>query len=214
MRSRIAIGALAAASLALAAGAAQADVRTIDANGNPFTGGLGFDPSNTKVAVGDKVVWVNTDATVPHTATEDHGLWDETGTYGPPGNMGFGPAERRSRLFEAGTQHYYCKVHPTQMRAVIRVPVKASVRTLPNGKRRIAMRWAPAKPAADHVFDVQLKRGKTGTWRKFRAGTSDPSGGKTTGSGDKVRWSIRARLRSKSDKSRATDWSPIVHVRA
>lgn len=212
MRSS-AVGVLAVASLALAAGPAQADQRTIEANGNPFTGGLGYDPADTRVAVGDVVVWVNTDATVPHTATEDHGLWDETGTYGPPGNMGFGPAEQRQRRFEAGTQRYFCKVHPTQMRAVIRVPVRASVKKLSSGERRIEMRWAPSKPAAGHVFDVQLKRAK-GSWRSFRSGTKEPSGGRKTSGGDKVRWSIRARLRSATDKSKATDWSPVEHVRA
>src|SRR4051812_4569257 len=212
VRSRFTAGLVAAASLALVAGPAHADQRTIEANGNPFTGGLGYDPADTRVAVGDVVTWVNTDATVPHTATEDHGLWDMTGTYGPPGNMGFGPAEQRKRRFEAGTQHYYCKVHPTQMRAVIRVPVKASVAKLPSGKRRIVMRWAAKKPAAGRVFDVQLKR-DTGPWRSFRSGTTDQNGGRKT-SGDKVKWTIRARLRSASDKSRATGWSPVVHVKA
>jgi plastocyanin len=212
VRSRFAAGLVAVASMALAVGPAHAEQRIIDANGNPFTGGLGFDPSDTRVAVGDVVTWVNTDATVPHTATENHGLWDMTGTYGPPGNMGFGPAERRKRRFEAGTQRYYCKVHPTQMRAVIRVPVTASVVKLSNGKRRIAMRWAAKKPAAGHVFDVQLKRGK-GPWRKFRDGTTEQTGGRKT-SGDKVKWTIRARLRSASDKSLATGWSPTVHVKA
>jgi plastocyanin len=213
VRSRFIAGVLASASLALVAvPLAQAEDRTVEAKGNPVEGGLAFDPSTVHVTVGDTVTWVNVDATVPHTATEDHGLWDLTGTYGVPGNYGFGPAEQRDRVFEAGTQHYYCKVHPTQMHGVVRVPVRASVKTLPDGKRRIAMRWAPDKPAKGQAFDVQLKR-TGGPWRKFRAGTRDPAGGRKT-SGDKVRWSIRGRLRSASDPSKATDWSPVVHVRA
>jgi plastocyanin len=214
VRSRFAAGVVAGAALALAPGSASARTQDVDAAGDPFTPGtLAFKPSSVRVAVGDFVKWTNTDDVVPHTATEDHGLWDLTGTYGIPGNYGFGPGESRQRKFEAGTQHYYCKVHPTQMRGVVRVPVRASVKKLPDGKRRIAMRWAPAKPAAGQVFDVQLKRGVAGKWRKFRQGTRDPAGGRKT-SGDKIKWSIRARLRSASDKSKATGWSPVATVKA
>lgn len=211
VRSKLVVAGAAAASLALPA-AAGAVTKDVKAEGNPFTGGLGFDPPKVRVGVGDVVRWTNTDSTVPHTATEDHGLWDLTGTYGIPGNYGFGPGESRQRAFEAGTQHYYCKVHPTQMRGVVRVPVRAVVRKLPDGGRRIVMRWAPAKPAGGHVFDVQLKRAD-GTWRNFRKGTTNPAGGRKT-HGQKVQWSIRARLRDAKDASKATGWSPVVTVKA
>src|SRR3954454_11044094 len=118
----IAIGVL--LTVAPAATAAPPAV-TIKAEGNAFTGGLQFDPATVTVRVGDTVQWMNTDAVVPHTATEDHGLWDLDGTYGatPFNPPGFGPGETRSRVFEAGTQHYYCRVHPAQMHGVIAVPV-------------------------------------------------------------------------------------------
>ena len=213
MRMRFVTVLLAGALLALSAGPAQGEDRTVEADGNPFSGGLQFDPPKVKVNVGDRVTWTNTDPTVPHTATEDHGLWDLTGTYGVPGNYGFGPGEQRSRTFEAGTQHYFCKVHPADMRGVVRVPVKASVKSLPYGKRRIAIRWASKAPVAGQVYDVQLKRAGESTWRKFRTGTRKQAGGRKTG-GTKVTWSIRARLRKANDASQATGWSPVVKVQA
>ena len=71
---------------------------------------------------------------VPHTATEDHGLWDLAGTYGqtPANPAGFAPGTTVERPFEAGTHHYYCRVHPQQMKGVVAVPVKlASARYRP-----------------------------------------------------------------------------------
>ena len=211
MRSKLAVGVVAGAVLALAAGPAQGEDRTVEADGNPFMGGLRFDPPRVNVKVGDKVTWTNTDPTVPHTATENHGLWDLTGTYGAPGNYGFGPGEQRSRRFEAGTQRYYCKVHPAQMRGVVRVPVKTSVKNMLYGGRQLTVRWARSKSTGDRVFDVQIKRDGGAPWRKFRTGTHEAMGTRSN-SGPKTGYSLRARLRSKSQPSRATDWSPVVHV--
>ena len=211
MRSKLGIGVVAGAVLALAAGPAQGEDRTVEADGNPFQGGLQFDPPKVKVNVGDKVTWVNTDPSVPHTATEDHALWDLTGTYGVPGNYGFGPGEERSRRFEAGTQHYYCKVHPEQMRGVVRVPVRTKIENQLYGSRRLTIRWARSPSTGDRVFDVQIKLDGGAPWRKFRTGTHEAMGTRSN-SGPKTGYSLRARLRSKSQPSRATDWSPVVHV--
>src|SRR5205823_1301278 len=81
----------------------------VDANGNAFTGGLSFTPDHVTARIGQVVEWTNTDFLVPHTATEDHGLWDLGGTYGqtPANPSGFGPGMSVSRPFEAGTEHYY-----------------------------------------------------------------------------------------------------------
>src|SRR3954463_9732493 len=75
-------------------GQPAADVK---AEGNPFSGGLAFDPPNVAVKVGEIVRWTNTDQAVPHTATENHGLWDLAGTYGNEAiaPTGFGPGESR-----------------------------------------------------------------------------------------------------------------------
>jgi plastocyanin len=122
MRRAIA-GILAGAALAVPA-LADAATTEVGANGNVFTGGLSFTPARLTLSVGDTVRWRNTDNVVPHTATEDHGLWDLTGTYGatPANPAGFGPGETRERVFEAGTQAYYCRVHPTQ------IPVRTGTR--------------------------------------------------------------------------------------
>src|SRR3954470_8312802 len=194
MRRAIA-GIIAGAALAAPASAAAATTE-VGANGNVFTGGLSFTPARLTLSVGDTVRWRNTDNVVPHTATEDHGLWDLTGTYGatPANPAGFGPGETRERVFEAGTQAYYCRVHPTQMRGTIAVPptlavqrvrvrVKRKRRRAPAaGRKRRRARtklityvvavWAPGSPAAGLAFDVQRAR-PGGGWIPLATGTRD-----------------------------------------
>jgi plastocyanin len=215
VRSRLLILALVGAVLALpvAASGDKKPAAEVNAEGNVFTpGSLKFDPAKVSVNVGQIVRWTNTDTVVPHTATEDHGLWNLTGTYGetPANPPGFGPGESRQRTFEAGTQHYYCKVHPTQMRAVVAVPVTLAVHGLADG-RRVAMRWAPTAPGPDRAFDVQVKRG-AGSWKIFRTGTRKALG-KFKRNGPKILISVRARLRKASDAAAHTDWSPVATIK-
>src|SRR4051812_35820900 len=128
------------AVVALAApAAAHASTTEVGANGNVFTGGLSFTPAKLTPAGGDTLRWRNTDNVVPHTATQDHGLWDLTGDYGstPANPPGFGPGETRERVFEAGTHSYFCRVHPTQMRGTISVaPTLAIQRVRVRVKRK------------------------------------------------------------------------------
>jgi plastocyanin len=201
---------------------ASASAQTqVDAEGNAFTGGLRFDPPDVAVAVGGVVRWTNTDALVPHTATEDHGLWDLTGTYGqtPANPPGFGPGESRERAFEAGTHRYFCRVHPAQMRGTVAVPVRLEaasrvVETKPSGKRRkrrrVRVTWAPAPPAEGLGFDVEIRRGDA-DWRPWRSGKRAASGTFRTQAG-KAPWSVRARLRRIDDASMATDFSPVATI--
>lgn len=214
-------------------------VVTVKAEGNVFTGGLQFDPASVTVHVGDDVRWVNTDNLVPHTATEDHGLWDLTGTYGatPANPPGFGPGETRDRVFEAGTAHYYCKVHPQQMHGVVAVPVSlspvavtaAAAKTrhhLRHNRRHrhrtantippppamstaVEARWASGPPATGEVFDVQRQL-NGGAWQPWRTGTTAPSSTFTAQPGET--WGVRARLRKANDANAATDWSPVVSI--
>ncbi|MGH2950964.1 MAG: cupredoxin domain-containing protein [Solirubrobacterales bacterium] len=192
-----------AATAALALGApASAATHDVGANGNAFTGGLSFTPAEVAGTVGDVVIWTNTDFLVPHTATEDHGLWDLSGTYGatPINPPGFGPGETRERAFEAGTFNYFCEVHPVDMRGVVRVPATVE-RIRRGGKARLRVIWAPAAPAEGQVFDVE--RRKRGEWKTVRDGTAKP---KATFPGK--RGAFRARLRDADDPSAASDWSP------
>jgi plastocyanin len=208
MRRGFAVLAVVLALPAVAGGESQVPAVEVEAAGNPFTGGLAFKPPSVKAVPGQQVRWTNTDDSVPHTATENHQLWDLTGTYGLPGNYGFGPGESRQRRFEAGTHRYFCKVHPEAMKGVVAVPVALSVR---KARRKIVAFWAAGAPKAGQVYDVQIKRGK-GKWKSFRSGTRENMGRKQV-EGKESTWRFRARLRKANDRSAATGWSPVAKVK-
>jgi plastocyanin len=235
MHRRLAgVASLVIGALALSAGPASAATKDVKAAGNPFTGGLAFDPADIGVGVGDIVRWTNTDAVVPHTATEDHGLWDLAGDYGAdPFPRGFGPGETRERAFEAGTQRYYCKVHPEQMRGVVRVPVQLKLqqkkvkvklkrRSRKARKRRrrrryrirtvytVVARWA-ASVQPGLVIDVQYRRAGR-DWKTLRQGSGETGAAFRGGTKRRATWEVRARLRQANSSSRHTDWSPVASV--
>jgi plastocyanin len=217
------------ASAPAGAQTAQQPAASINAEGNVFTGGLQFNPATAAVKVGDTVRWTNTDALVPHTATEDHGLWNLTGTYGqtPANPPGFGPGETRERRFAAGTWTYFCEVHPVQMHGTISVPVELSVRAGGGRKHhkkkhrsataakrhrkrgkafKILAVWAAEALPRGQVFDVQARRGP-GDWRTVMDGTTDlqgifPAGPRGTS------WTYRARVRADDNRNRASGYSP------
>ena len=211
---------MAAAALCAVPAHAQSPAASVNAEGNAFTGGLRFDPDEVAVGVGQVVRWTNTDELVPHTATEDHGLWDLTGTYGqtPANPPGFGPGETRERPFEAGSHRYYCRVHPAQMKGVVAVPARVAAASSvvetrgskSRRRRRILATWAAAAPADGLVFDVEIRRGD-GPWRRWRNGTVRASGTIRTQAA-RAPWSVRARLRSASDEKAATDFSPVASI--
>lgn len=184
---------------------------TVNANGNAFTGGLGFDPPIVGAKVGQEVNWVNTDFLVPHTATELHGLWDVAGSYGLPGQTGFGPGETAGRRFESGTHVYYCRIHPDDMRGRIDVPVKLRLknRKEPRGAN-VHVKWASEREPGI-VFDVQRRRAGSPTWlnlkRRTKAGSSSFDPGDSGGG-----WQVRARMRSADDPAAKTDWSPPARI--
>lgn len=194
---------------------------TIKAEGNAFTGGLRFNPAAVSVKVGDLVRWVNTDTLVPHTATEDHGLWDLAGDYGatPANPPGFGPGETRERIFAAGDWSYYCRVHGKESQSgKVSVPVTLVIerarRRARGGKRRTVLRvvaiWATEKLPEGQVFDVQRKG--AGDWATIRNGTRDLKG---TFAGGKrgTSWSFRARLRKSAKPEDASGYSPEATVK-
>jgi plastocyanin len=214
---RAALGVCAVVAVLPAAAHGQTQV---EARGDPFTGGLEFRPADVAVPVGGVVRWTNVDELVPHTATEDHQLWDLAGTYGqtPANPPGFGPGESRERSFEAGTHRYFCKVHPA-MRGSVAVAVRLEraasvVESKPTGRRRarrrIRVTWAPEVPAAGLGFDVEIRRGE-GPWRKWRDGKRAASGTFRTQERP-APWSVRARLRRLDDARQATDWSPLASI--
>ena len=182
---------------------------SVEANGNPFTpGSMNFSPARVAVGVGHVVRWTNTDQFVPHTATEDHRLWNLGGDYGPPGGpSGFGPGESVERRFEAGTHHYFCEIHPEAMRGVVEVPVRLT--RLPS--RRARATWSRSAPADGLVFDLQRRRNGR-VWAPWQTATRSPDVRFRLGR-RRARWEVRARLRSASDPAKATDWSPVAALR-
>lgn len=182
---------------------------------------LSFRPSHITAHVGDVVRWTNMDAVVPHTATEDHGLWDLAGSYGqtPVNPPGVAPGATVQRTFEAGTQFYYCRVHPVQMHGEIEVPVTLSVSkrvVRRHHKKRVvyAIRviWDQLTPPRGLAFDVERARGN-GPFKRWLTGTTEGGGSFTTRKrGSK--WHVRARLRRAGDQAAATGWSPDVVITA
>lgn len=221
IRCRAAV--IAVAIVAAGTGIAQAGPARHEstANGNIFTGGLSFEPADLTVAVGDVIAWKNTDFLVPHTVTERHGLWDLTGGYGatPVNPPGFGPGTVAERRFEAGTQAYFCRVHPVEMVGTISVPVTVSaVRSKQRRKRgrartisTVTMIWAAEPPAEGLAFDVE-RRLPGGQWSLLHDGIVGPSGSFRTKPG--TVWEIRARLRSEERPAAATDYSPVATITA
>lgn len=186
----------------------------VDANGNPFTGGLAFDPAEVSVEVTDVVEWTNTDDAVPHTATEDHMLWQLSGDYGDPAGafQGFGPGETVSRDFDAGTFSYYCEVHPEEMRGVVKVPVK--LRTTRNDE--VVARWGSGPLPDGQVFDVQIRGSAIKPrhkWRILREGERETRAVLPYAPPDRSsRVVFRARVRERSDPNAVSGWSPRASV--
>jgi plastocyanin len=170
----------------------QASAADVNANGNPVSGGLGYAPAEVSATVGELVRWTNTDNVAPHDAVEASDLWRLPT---------FGPGEFAERAFEAGTFEYFCSIHGAQaMNGVVRVPPE--VRLIEReGAPALRVTWAPGRPVSGQVFDVQRRKG--GRWRDVADGTTKPA---KTFAGASGRF--RARLRSESDASAASNWSP------
>lgn len=229
MRARsIVAGVAAGAVLALPAPAGAGEQTTVEARGNAFTGGLEFAPREVSVPVGGVVRWTNVDFLVPHTATEDHGLWNLAGSYGgtPVSPPGFGPGASVERAFEAGTAKYYCEVHPADMRGTVAVPVALALerrvvrrrvkragrrpRTQRRVIRTVVATWAVAPPANGHLFDAELRRGD-GPWQPLATGTRG-LGARVGALRAGTVTHVRARLRSAAEPAKATGWSPDASV--
>ena len=180
----------------------------VNAEGNPFTGGLAFDPNVLQVAVGETVQWTNTDFFAPHTVTSFQGLFDLGGTYGatPVSPAGFGPGQTVSRKFSAGSFLYFCRVHGVAQSGVVEAPVSILVKHRAAGLPRLSIRWGGGKLDEGQVYDVQ-RRQNGGSWRSLVRGTTKPKGlfeAPPAGS----EWAYRARLREAGDPAAISGWSP------
>lgn len=173
------------------------------ANGSPFAGGLSFAPAELTVAVGDTVRWTNTDAFVPHTATEINGVFDLGGEYGLPGQTGFGPGEAVEWRFAGGAYDYFCKIHP-EMTGHIDVPVKVR----PKGRGRklsVVATWAAEAPPEGQLFDVQRSK-NGGAFRTVLDGTSELKERFGARRGQEL--AFRSRVWLEANPGQASGWSP------
>jgi plastocyanin len=191
-------------------GSAKSPSAQVGANGNPFSGGLSYTPPKVSVGVGQVVQWTNTDSVVPHTVTEDHNLFDLSGTYGVPGAMGFGPGESVQREFSAGTFNYFCRVHPTQMKGTVTVPLTISAGRVRHKRYRATVTWSEQAPDPGQVFDLQMMKGNSG-WQTVRNGTTQERATFRLRKGK--RFSFRSRVRKADDVTVASDYSPVAAVR-
>lgn len=218
--TRLAFGVLVTLALAPAAATAHSGHLgpvPINLRGNPFENNLRIEPTTVPgMSAGEYARFINGDNFVRHTAAEDHGVW-------AVGGAGLEPGAEEQRLFEAGTHRFHCAIHPT-MRGEFAIPVQLYTDRRPPPKRKKGQKKPPVKydviliwsyedkPAPDLVFDVERRRRDTGTWGRFKSGTSAVSGSFATSKRRSV-WEIRARVRKRADESAATDWSPVASVR-
>jgi len=139
---------------------AQANT-SVDAAGNPFTGGLAFTPQPPTSSSATRSPGPTPTSSSPH-GHRDHGLFRLGGTFGPPITAvgGFAPAEKVSRAFDAGTFHYFCEIHPVQMHGVVAAAMRVSSR--PVTRTRVVKKRRHGK----------LRKRKSA----FRAPRSPPSG--------------------------------------
>jgi plastocyanin len=193
-------------------GSGKAPAATVSANGNAFSGGLSFTPPQVAVAVGDVVQWTNTDSIVPHTVTEDHGLFDLDGSYGgtPANPPGFAPGASVQREFAAGTYNYYCRVHPAQMKGTVTVPLTINAGKVRKKHYMATVVWAQIAPDAGEVFDLQEKIGGN-DWQTVRSGTTGLRATFTLPTGK--RFSFRSRLRKADDPTAASGYSPLATLK-
>lgn len=214
-----------------AAPASSSQTIQVGADGNPIfdSQDLHFAPASVTAVVGQVVRWTNHDVLVPHTVTEDHGLFDLAGSYGmtPINPAGFGPGTSVERAFGAGTYHYYCRVHPKQMHGTVAVPADLTLTSRVVRRRvrshghtvvrrvrlaEVLVRWASAAPGAGLVFDVQRRRGG-GAWATWLSGSSADAAAFAAGRRGTL-WTVRARLRRAGDSALASDYSPDASVAA
>jgi hypothetical protein len=112
--------------------------------------------------VGDTVRWFSDGSDNPHNVREDGALFDSGLATMLPFTFDV--------VFSAGTFHYYCEVHGSEvggMDGLVRIPV-VIVRA-PDGLP-FTVRWATAASETGSVYDVQFKVG-SGDWRNWKRDT-------------------------------------------
>jgi plastocyanin len=158
-----------------------------------------FSPATRYMDFGGPIIFTNS-GTSTHTATSSVKMFD-TGTIAP------GRAASIA-IPGAGIYSYSCSIHTSvtgTVRSVMKAsPMSATVTT------PITLTWAPATAPAGRVFDVQMQRPGSTTWRSVLADTTSSSTSFVAGSGAGT-YKFRARTQ-RTDTGATTAWSGTVSV--
>lgn len=161
-----------------------------------------FDPSTTKVTVGQTVSWETGSTTSGvHNVREAHKIFYS----GPADSAEF----TFKRVFSAGTFHYFCERHGYRgggMDGTVKVPVKLSDE--PAGPDFTVV-WATSGSNTGTRYTVQYRAG-SGVWKKWKTNVSGGKGTFTQGSSG-TRYTFRAKsLKGDAD----SEWSPVTSTSA
>ena len=158
-----------------------------------------FAPATRYIDLGGGIAFTNS-GTNPHSATSSIRLFD-TGQIAP-GRAG------TITIPGAGIYSYSCSLHTSvtgQVRAAMKVTPTKGTLTTP-----ITLTWAPAAAPAGIVFDVQVQRPGSTTWRSVLADTTSASTVFVASSGTGT-YKFRARTQ-RTDTGATTTWSGTVTV--
>lgn len=159
-----------------------------------------FEPANIKAKIGQEVVWTNADsAQEAHNVREDRKIF-YSGT-------AFDVQLSYSRVFSAGTFHYFCERHGFRgggMDGTVKVPVKLAA--APSGPN-FTVAWATGASNTGSKYTIRYRIG-SGVWKTWRSGTSARTAtfkGAVAGK--------RYTFRAKSLKGDASSkWSPPISI--
>ena len=159
-----------------------------------------FEPDRVRARIGQEVVWTNAaSAQEAHNVREDHKIF-YSGT-------AFDIDLSFSRVFSAGTFHYFCERHGFRrggMDGTVKVPVKLSA--APSGPN-FTVAWATGASNTGSKYTVHYRVG-SGAWKTWKAGTSARSA-TFKGAVSGKRYTFRAKS-LKGDA--ASKWSPLASI--
>jgi plastocyanin len=155
-----------------------------------------FDPNESKISQAGTVDW-HFHGPSNHTATDNSGmkLWD-SGSRGEGQTFAF-------VFTAAGIYRYRCDIHHF-MQGKVKVPVKVKP-TSGGTSTTFTVTWASAAPAADYVFDVQIRRPGSASFVDFLTGVTSRSATFVPDTGTGI-YSFRSRLRNTA-KAKSSNYS-------
>lgn len=159
-----------------------------------------FEPDQTRAVVGQTVEWTTaSSATDAHNVREDRRIF-----YSGPA---FETEFTYSRVFSAGTFHYFCERHGFRrggMDGTVKVPVVLTA--APKGPD-FTVRWAASDSNTGSRYTVQYKIG-SGSWKNWKSSTRALKATFSLAEPGK-RYTFRAKSMKGDDASK---WSPVASI--